>query len=282
MEELAHALARIAEALERLAPPDPAPPDLTRAQAFLWRAHSGAFAPIAAPERLPLDLLKGVDRQRDALIANTLRFAAGHPANNALLWGARGTGKSALVKAVHAAAAAAHPDLKLVEIAREDTASLPALLAAATGLRERLVLFIDDLSFTPDEEGLKALKPVLEGGVAGRPANVILYATSNRRHLVARDARENLPDDLLWADAAEERLSLADRFGLWLGFHAMDQALYLEIVAAYAQRFGLATPDLEARALAWSRQRGARSGRTAWQFILDLAARLDRPIALQP
>jgi predicted AAA+ superfamily ATPase len=174
--------------------------------------------------------------------------------------------------------AAHHADLKLVETARENLARLPELLAAVEKSPARVIIFIDDLTFESDDEALRALKPVLEGGVAGRPANVIVYATSNRRHLVARDPRENAPDDLLWADTAEERLSLADRFGLWLGFHAIDQDLYLAIVRAYAQRFGLTCADLDQRALQWSRQRGARSGRTAWQFILDLGAALDRPI----
>jgi predicted AAA+ superfamily ATPase len=269
-------LSRIAAALERLAPPPAAPADLTKAEAFVWRP--GGFTPVANPERVPLELILGVDRQRDALMANTRRFASGALANNALLWGVRGAGKSALIKAVHATVAAHHADLKLVETARENLARLPELLAAVEKSPARVIIFIDDLTFESDDEALRALKPVLEGGVAGRPANVIVYATSNRRHLVARDPRENAPDDLLWADTAEERLSLADRFGLWLGFHAIDQDLYLAIVRAYAQRFGLTCADLDQRALQWSRQRGARSGRTAWQFILDLGAALDRPI----
>jgi predicted AAA+ superfamily ATPase len=279
MDTQAELLARIAGALERIAPPAPGAADLAAAPAYVWRPAAGGLHPVAHPERLPLDLILGVERQRDALLANTRRFAAGAPANNALLWGARGTGKSALVKAVFGAVADGAPDLRLIEIAREDVTRLGDLLPALAPVKERVVLFIDDLSFEPNDDGLKALKPVLDGGVAGRPANVIVYATSNRRHLVGRDARENTPDDLLWADAAEEKLALADRFGLWLGFHAMDQDLYLAIVRAYAARFGLVTPDLETRALAWSRLRGARSGRTAWQFILDLGAALDKPIA---
>jgi predicted AAA+ superfamily ATPase len=276
MDEAAALLARIAAALERLAPPPPAT-DLSAAPAFLWRPGAG-LAPVAFPDALPLDLLLGVERQRDALLANTRRFAAGAPANNALLWGARGTGKSALVKAVFAAARARSANLKLIEIARADAGRIGDLTAALAQSDARAILFIDDLSFEPGDEALKALKPVLDGGVAGRPANSVLYATSNRRHLVGRDARENTVDDLLWADAAEEKLALADRFGLWLGFHAIDQDMYLAIVRAYAARFALSTGDLEARALAWSRLRGARSGRTAWQFILDLAAALDKPI----
>lgn len=271
-------LARIAAALERIAPPPPGPADLSSAEAFVWRPTAGGLKPVAKPERVPLDLILGVDRQRDAILANTRRFASGAPANNALLWGARGTGKSALIKAAHAELAKADGKLKLVEIAREDLPRLADLLGALQQTDARSILFIDDLSFDGEDDGLRALKPVLDGGVAGRPGNVIVYATSNRRHLVARDPRENNPGDLLWSDTAEERLSLADRFGLWLGFHAIDQDLYLAIVHAYAKRFALAAEDIDARALAWSRQRGARSGRTAWQFILDLAAALDKPI----
>ncbi|MGE3302039.1 MAG: ATP-binding protein [Hyphomonadaceae bacterium] len=282
MDQHAALLARIAAALEAIAPKPPPPLDLTGAEAFVWRAGArageGAARPVAHPSRIPLDLILGADRQRDALLANTLRFATGAPANNALLWGSRGTGKSALVKAVHADVAKRHPLLKLIELSRDDLGRLGDLMARIEDQPARVILFIDDLTFEKDDDGLRALKPVLEGGVAGRPVNALVYATSNRRHLVARDPRENAPDDLLWADTAEERLSLADRFGLWLGFHATDQDLYLAIVNAYAQRFGLVAPDLDARALAWSRQRGARSGRTAWQFILALAAELDRPV----
>ena len=272
-------LARIAAALERIAPPPPGPADLSAAEAFVWRPAAGGLRPVEKPARVPLDLILGVDRQRDAMVSNTKRFASGAPANNALLWGARGAGKSALIKAVHAAVAVQEPKLKLVEIAREDLPRLADLLSALQQSDARTILFIDDLSFEQDDDGLRALKPVLDGGVAGRPDNVIIYATSNRRHLIARDPHENNPGDLMWADTAEERLSLADRFGLWLGFHAMDQELYLAIVRAYAARFSLTGEDLEAKALTWSRQRGARSGRTAWQFILDLAAAQDRPIA---
>ncbi len=245
----------------------------------MWRPTAGGLKPVAKPERVPLDLILGADRQRDAILSNTRRFASGAPANNALLWGARGTGKSALIKATHAELAKTQKNLKLVEVAREDLPRLADLLTALQGADARSILFIDDLSFDGEDDGLRALKPVLDGGIAGRPANVIVYATSNRRHLIARDPRENNPGDLLWSDTAEERLSLADRFGLWLGFHAIDQTVYLAIVHAYAKRFGFDVIDIEQRALAWSLQRGARSGRTAWQFILDLAASLDKPIA---
>jgi uncharacterized protein len=279
-------LARIAAALERLearlAPPRTGPADVSGAAAFVWRPGDslapGGLKPAENRERAPLELILGVDRQRDALLANTVRFAKGALANNALLWGARGTGKSALVKAVHAALIKDHPQLKLIEAAREDLSRLDDLLVSLELTPARVIVFIDDLGFEQNESGVAALKPILEGGLAGRPDNVIVYATSNRRHLVARDPNENAPNDLLWADTAEERLSLADRFGLWLGFHAVDQDLYLAIVHAYAKRFALQRKDLDAQALAWSRVRGARSGRTAWQFILALAAEMDRPV----
>jgi predicted AAA+ superfamily ATPase len=269
-------LARIAAALERLAdalaPARPGLPDFNAAAAFVWRPGKAGFRAIAHPARMPLDLILGVDGQRDALLANTRHFAAGAPANNALLWGVRGAGKSALVKAIHASVAETNPALKLIELEREDLPRLDDLLAALESAPIRAIVFIDDLGFEEGDEHQRALKPVLEGGVAGRPRNVIVYATSNRRHLVARDPRENAPNDLLWSDTAEERLSLADRFGLWLGFHAIDQDLYLDIVRAYAKRLGLDAKDIEKNALQWSLERGARSGRTAWQFILDLAA----------
>lgn len=275
LAQIAAALSRLAD---RFAPPPPAPADLTAAAAFVWRPAAGGFKPVAHVSWVPLELILGVDRQRDALLANTRRFAAGQPANNALLWGARGTGKSALVKAIHASVSETAPTLKLIEVEREDLGHLDTLLASLEGSGARALVFIDDLGFEEGDENQRALKPVLEGGVAGRPDNVIVYATSNRRHLVARDARENSPTDLIWSDTAEERLSLADRFGLWLGFHAMDQDLYLDIVRAYAARFGLTCDDLDQRALTWSLQRGARSGRTAWQFILHLGATLDKPV----
>lgn len=266
------ALARIADALERLSPPF-APADLSGSDCFVW--SGGVLLPAEAPHTIPLCLILEADEQKTRLLANTRRFAAQAPANNALLWGARGTGKSALVKAVHRAVRAEGADVKLVEAAGQDLSRAAALIASLRAQTAPVILFLDDLSFQGDEAGLKALKPALDGGLSGG-GRLIVYATSNRRHVVARDAREN-SDDLLWKDTAEEHLALADRFGLWLGFHALDQNGYLRIVRAYAAHFKLPIKDagLEAEALLWSRTRAARSGRTAWQFILDLAGRLD-------
>lgn len=274
-------LARIADALDRLAPP-PFRADLTAAPAFRWAPREALLSPVHAPLAMPIDLLLEMERQKDALLANTRRFAAGAPSNNALLWGARGTGKSALIKAVHAAVRAEHADLKLVEAPPDALDRVGVLIDALRAQTAPVILFFDDLSFAGGEEALKALKPALDGGLAARSGRLIVYATSNRRHVVARDARENTPEDLMWADTAEERLALADRFGLWLGFHGLDLPQYLRIVETYAARFALpiAADDLTREALLWSRTRGARSGRTAWQFILDLAGRLDRPITL--
>ncbi len=273
-------LTRIAEALERFAP-RPFRADLAGAACFRWAPREAALAPIPQPKTTPLDLLLEVDRQKEALLGNTRRFAAGGPANNALLWGARGCGKSALIKAVHAQVSAEAPDLKLVEAPPDALDRVGVLIDALRAQGSPVILFFDDLSFAGGEDALKALKPALDGTLAGGSGRLIVYATSNRRHVVARDARENTPEDLMWADTAEERLALADRFGLWLGFHALDQAQYLRIVSSYAQRFALplAPEDLEREALLWSRTRGARSGRTAWQFILDLAGRTGRDIA---
>lgn len=280
MEDDKALLARIAAALERLAPP-PFRADLSGARAFRWAPHEARLHGIEAPRIVPLDLLLEIDRQKEALLSNTRRFAAGQPANNALLWGARGTGKSALVKAVHAAAALEAPALKLVEAPPDALDRVGVLIDALRAQEAPVILFFDDLSFSGGEEALKALKPALDGTLASGSGRLIVYATSNRRHVVARDARENTPEDLMWADTAEERLALADRFGLWLGFHPVDQAQYLRIVAHYASRLGLplTAEELEREALLWSRTRGARSGRTAWQYILDLAGRLERPIS---
>ncbi len=273
-------LARIAAALERLAPA-PFRADLAAADAFHWAPAQAALAPAPAFAGAPLDLLLGVDRQKDALLANTRHFAAGGPANNALLWGSRGTGKSALIRAVHAEVASETKNLKLIEAPPAELDRIGALIDALKAQEAPAILFLDDLSFAGDEAALKALKPALDGATQNQ-GRLIVYATSNRRHLVARDARENLPDEIMWADAAEEHLALADRFGLWLGFHAIDQDTYLKIVSAYAARFalGVKPDDLQQQALLWSRTRGARSGRTAWQFILDLAGRIGKPVTL--
>jgi predicted AAA+ superfamily ATPase len=272
-------LARIADALERLAPPRAAKPDFDAAEAFVWHADRAELAPVPKVNRVDLDLLRGIDRVRDMLAENTERFARGLPANNALLWGARGMGKSSLVKAVHAAVNARLGGLRLVEIHREDIDSLPALLGILGDAPTRFIVFCDDLSFDSDDTSYKSLKAALEGGVEGRPDNVIFYATSNRRHLMPRDMIDNERSTAINpGEAIEEKISLSDRFGLWLGFHKCSQDEYLEMVFGYARRFGLEIPDEELRAgaIEWAATRGARSGRTAWQFIQDLAGRLGR------
>ena len=261
-----------------MAPPAPQKGALPAGDALVWRAEAGELAVVEAVNRLPLALLKGIDDQRDALLANTRQFAAGRPANNALLWGARGTGKSSLVKAVHGELATAQPNhLALVEIHREDLASLPVLLKRLRGQPRPIVLFCDDLSFDVLDTSYKSLKAVLEGGLEGRPDNVVFYATSNRRHLMPRDMIENERSTAINpSESVEEKVSLSDRFGLWLGFHNLNQDIYLEIVDAYAAHFGLALDKaaLHAQAKEWSVTRGARSGRVAWQFMQDLAGRL--------
>jgi predicted AAA+ superfamily ATPase len=273
-------LTRVADALERLAPPGPPKNDLDAADAFIWHAEGEWLEPVGEVNRVELDLLRGIDRVRDILVENTERFAAGLPANNVLLWGARGTGKSALVKAAHAAINNKTPRaLALIEIHREDIPTLPRLLALVRGSKRRCLLFCDDLSFEKQDTSYKSLKAVLEGGIEGRPANVVLYATSNRRHLMPRDMIENERSTAINpGEAVEESVSLSDRFGLWLGFHNVDQETYLAIVRGYAAHYGLKAADdqLKAEANEWSITRGARSGRVAWQFIQDLAGRLGR------
>lgn len=276
---LAADLARIAAALERLAPPPRPQPDFSTAEAFVWRAQDSVFHPVARVNRVSIDLLAGVDRQRDILFANTARFAKGLPANNALLWGARGMGKSSLVKSIHGSLATT--GLRLVEIHREDIGALPDLLGAVRGAPFRFIVFCDDLSFDGPETSYKALKSALEGGVEGRPDNVIFYATSNRRHLVPRDMMENERATAIDpGEVIEEKVSLSDRFGLWIGFHNCSQDDYLAIVFGYARHYGLDAPAAEIRAdaLEWSITRGARSGRVAAQFICDLAGRLGKKI----
>ena len=271
-------LRRIADALERLAPPPEAAVPETDADAFLWDGKAHCLRPVRDVNRIPLELLRGIDRVRSILLENTRRFADGFPANNALLWGARGTGKSSLVKAVHAAVNAerAGAPLRLVEIAREDIETLPALLQALRPRPERYVLFCDDLSFEAGDASYRSLKAMLEGGVEGRPANTLFYATSNRRHLMARAMIENeRSTSISPSETVEEKVSMSDRFGLWLGFHSCSQKDYLEIIAGYADHYGLPADDsLRAAALEWSVTRGARSGRVAWQFIQDRAGRL--------
>jgi predicted AAA+ superfamily ATPase len=278
--DLATPLIRIAEALERLAPPAPPAPDFAVAEAFVWRASGGVFQPVARVNRTPLELLTGVDRQRDILFGNTSRFAQGFPANNALLWGARGMGKSSLVKSVHGALAG-EGRLKLVEIHREDIEALPDLLGVLARAPFRFIVFCDDLSFDGPETSYKALKTALEGGVEGRPENVIFYATSNRRHLMPRDMMENERASAIDpGEVIEEKVSLSDRFGLWIGFHNCSQDDYLAMIFGYVAHYGLSAPPetIRAEALEWSITRGARSGRVAWQYICDLAGRLGKTL----
>ncbi|WP_147163139.1 ATP-binding protein [Pararhodospirillum oryzae] len=284
--DLLAVLTRLADALDRLAPPPVPQPDLFAADAFIWSAAARRLEPVPHVNRVPLELLCGIGRQVETLRENTLRFARGLPANNALLWGARGTGKSSLVKAVHAEVnrildAGGHPRLALVEIHREDIPSLPTLLHILAEAGRACVLFCDDLSFDGHDTSYKSLKAVLEGGIEGRPTNVVFYATSNRRHLLAREMVENEQSTALHAgEAVEEKVSLSDRFGLWLGFHNIDQPTYLAMVLGYAKAYGLdADPEEIAReAREWAVTRGSRSGRTAWQYIQDLAGRLGRPL----
>ena len=280
--QLIDLLARIAAALERASPPPPAKADFTGADAFVWSAEAGGrFQPVEKVNRVQLSLLKGIDHTASILLDNTGRFAAGLPANNALLWGARGMGKSSLVKAAHAEAGAklskSGARLILVEIHREDIASLPACLAHLKSSPHRFIVFCDDLSFDRDDTSYKSLKAVLDGGIEGRPANVLFYATSNRRHLMPRDMVDNERSTAINpSEAVEEKVSLSDRFGLWLGFHNASQDDYLAMVRAYVAHYGLKVDEaaLERGALEWSTTRGARSGRVAWQFIQDLAGRL--------
>ena len=280
--ELEPLLTRIVGALERLAPKPVPEHSLDGADAFVWRTEPEHLEPVHEVNRIPLELLRGIDRQIDILLDNTRRFAAGYPANNALLWGARGTGKSSLVKAAHATINdEADQPLALVEIHREDIPTLPRLLNVLGGFERRCILFCDDLSFESEDATFKSLKAVLEGGIEGRPENIIFYATSNRRHLMPRSMIENERSDAINpAESVEEKVSLSDRFGLWLGFHPVNQDTYFAIIEGYCENFGLEMDpdDLRAQALEWSMTRGSRSGRVAWQFIQDLAGRLGKTL----
>lgn len=275
MAALLPVLTRVAQALERLAPPPAGNSDMAKADAFVWHAEQALLEPVAAVNRVALSLLRGVDSQQRHLLENTRRFVAGLPANNALLWGARGTGKSSLVKAVHAALNEETPGcLALVEIHREDIPTLPRLLSLLRQLGRQTILFCDDLSFDGQDDKYKSLKAVLEGGIEGRPANVLFYATSNRRHLLSRDMIENERSTAIHAhEAVEEKVSLSDRFGLWIGFHHIDQDTFFAIIEGYCDYYQVDLPrkELHARAIEWSVTRGSRSGRVAWQFFQDLA-----------
>ena len=268
-------LQRMAEALERMAPPPAEAPDWSAADAFVWHTRPDRLEPMGQVNRVALPLLVGIDRARNVLLENTRQFAAGLPANNALLWGARGMGKSSLVKAVHADVAREHP-LKIVEVQREDLPSIGRLLTLLRRAEAQFLLFCDDLSFSHDDEHYKSLKAVLDGGVEGRPENVVLYATSNRRHLMPRDMIENERSSAISpSEATEEKVSLSDRFGLWLGFHPCGQDEYLAMVRGYCDAYGVEIDDatLRAEAIEWQATRGARSGRVAWQYFVDLAGR---------
>jgi predicted AAA+ superfamily ATPase len=272
-------LARIAGALERLAPASAATTDFAGAEAFVWHPEGRRLTAVRRVNRVYMSLLKGIDRVRDLLVENTERFARGLPANNALLWGARGMGKSSLVKAAHAAIGKAYPSagVKLIEIHREDIESLPELMSLLRNVPQRFIVFCDDLSFDAEDTSYKSLKTMLEGGIEGRPENVIFYATSNRRHLLARDMMENERATAINpGEAVEEKVSLSDRFGLWLGFHRCSQDEYLAMVEGYVTHYRVPFDGAELRreALEWATTRGARSGRVAWQYVQDLAGRM--------
>jgi uncharacterized protein len=280
---MSDAVERIASALERLAPAPMPAPDFAAADAFAWHVGPDRLEPVPRVARVEIGLLVGVDRSRNTLLENTRHFARGLPANNALLWGARGMGKSSLVKAVHATVLAEGLALKIVELSREDLPSVQRLLAHLRGAVHRFILFCDDLSFSHDDQHYKSLKAVLDGGIEGRPENVLLYATSNRRHLMPRDMIENERSTAISpSEAVEEKVSLSDRFGLWLGFHPCSQDEYLAMIDGYCAAHGVRVPQdrLRAEAIEWQATRGARSGRVAWQFFCDLAAR--QGVRLEP
>jgi len=269
-------LERIAAALERMSPAPAGAPDFTAASAFVWHADPDRLVPVTRVNRVDVELLVGIDRSRDTLLANTVQFAKGLPANNALLWGARGMGKSSLVKALHAKIHATHEGLKIVEVQREDLPTIGRCLEMLRGRPERFIMFCDDLSFGHDDAHYKSLKAVLDGGIEGRPENVVLYATSNRRHLMPRDMIENeRSTSISPSEAVEEKVSLSDRFGLWLGFHPCDQDEYLAMIRGYCDAHNVAIDDatLRSEAIEWQATRGSRSGRVAWQYFIDLAGR---------
>ena len=270
------ALDRIAAALERISPAPAGATEFDASDAFVWHVDPDRLTPVENVNRIAIDLLVGVNRSRDTLLTNTIQFARGLPANNALLWGARGMGKSSLVKAVHAEVLRQGHSLKIVEVQREDLPSISRLLARLRGIDHRFLLYCDDLSFSHDDQHYKSLKAVLDGGIEGRPDNVVFYATSNRRHLMPRDMIENERSSAINpSEAVEEKVSLSDRFGLWLGFHPCDQDEYLTMIRGYCDAYGVEIDDqtLRAEAIEWQATRGSRSGRVAWQYFTDLAGR---------
>ncbi|MGB2319513.1 MAG: ATP-binding protein [Candidatus Puniceispirillum sp.] len=274
-------IVRIADALERTSPPAPKPDDLEYANAYVWHSDMRRLDPVHNINCVRLDLLRGIDHQRDNLLANSIAFGRGLPANNALLWGARGTGKSSLVKAVHASMMESGLDCALVEIHREDIVDLPFLMSFLAQIPRQFILFCDDLAFDSGETSYKSLKAALEGGIEGRPHNIVFYATSNRRHLMPRQMIENERSSAVNpSETTEESVSLSDRFGLWIGFHSIDQDIYLEMIEGYISHYGINVSNIDVRheALSWSVGRGARSGRVAWQYIVDLAARTETKI----
>ncbi len=275
-------LQKIAQALARHSPTLATAPDFAKTSAFVWSGPISGLSPVAHVNRVDISLLQAIDQSRDTLIENTNRFAKGLPAHNALLWGARGMGKSSLVKAAHAKVAGSAKNLKIVEIHREDIGTLPQLMAwLRAAPKFRFIVFCDDLSFDAQDTSYKSLKAALDGGLEGRPENVVFYATSNRRHLLPRDMIENERSTAISpSEAVQEKVSLSDRFGLWLGFHNCSQDEYFEMVVAYARYFGLqlALADLQHKANEWSVTRGARSGRVAWQFIQDLTGQMGKRI----
>ena len=269
-------IVRIADALERTSPPAPKPDELEYANAYVWHSDMRRLDPVLNINCVRLDLLRGIDHQRDNLLANSIAFGRGLPANNALLWGARGTGKSSLVKAVHSSMMESGLDCALVEIHREDIVDLPFLMNFLAQIPRQFILFCDDLAFDSGETSYKSLKAALEGGIEGRPHNIVFYATSNRRHLMPRQMIENERSSAINpSETTEESVSLSDRFGLWIGFHSIDQDIYLEMIEGYISHYGINISNIDVRheALSWSVGRGARSGRVAWQYIVDLAAR---------
>ena len=277
MENVAPYLSRIADALDRLTPPPAEQADLVAHEGYIWEAKTKVFHAINSIQRLPLDSLKGIQQQRDTLMANTRAFAEGRRANNALLWGARGTGKSSILKAVHGTLIEDGYNIGLVEIQREDLADLPLVMNILSDIERPFILFCDDLAFEQDDISYKSLKAVLEGGLSGRPSNLVFYATSNRRHLMPRQMMENERSSAInRSETTEEKISLSDRFGLWIGFHSVDQETYLDMIDWYVTHYNLPIDKEEAQkqALSWAVGRGNRSGRSAFQFILDLALRL--------